>query len=337
MKNDPVKIAFFDTKSYDREFFDRENTDYGFEIKYFTSRLNQDTVRLCDGFSVVCAFVNDEIDRTVIEKLCDSGVKLIAMRCAGYNNVDLKAASGRIPVVRVPEYSPHAIAEHALALMLALNRKVHKAYNRVRDHNFSIAGLMGFDMYSKTVGVVGTGKIGKRTAEILKGFGMRVIAYDLYPDNDFARKAGIEYVELDKLYADSDIITLHCPLKKDNIHMIDSKSIKKMKDGVMIINTSRGQLIDAASLVDGLKSKKIGSAGLDVYEEESEYFFEDRSDEIIVDDLLARLTAFPNVIITSHQAFFTKEAISNIAAATLRSIKDFFAGKHLDNEIRNNN
>ena len=333
MSDNKIRIAFFDAKIYDQEFFNSENEKYGFEIKYFAPRLNPDTVKLCDGFDVVCAFVNDDVNGEVIDKLHKLGIELIALRCAGYNNVDLKAVKDKIHVVRVPKYSPHAIAEHSLALMLALNRKVHKAYNRVRDHNFSIAGLMGFDMNSKTAGIVGTGAIGKRTAEICRGFGMRVIAYDLYPDQSFAEKIGMEYVELDSLYAESDIISLHCPLCKDNFHMIDEESISKMKDGVMIINTSRGQLIDAAALVGGLKSKKVGSAGLDVYEEESEYFFEDRSDEIIVDDLLARLTAFPNVIITSHQAFFTKEAVTNIAATTMRNINDYFTSEKLENEV----
>jgi D-lactate dehydrogenase len=333
MNHNKVKIAFFDAKIYDREFFDKENERYDFEIKYFAPRLNSDTVKLCDGFDVVCVFVNDEVNGEVIDRLNEFGIKLIALRCAGYNNVDLKAVKDIIHVVRVPKYSPHAIAEHSLALMLALNRKVHKAYNRVRDHNFSIAGLMGFDMNSKTAGIVGTGAIGKRTAEICRGFGMRVIAYDLYPDRSFSERAGVEYVDINCLYAESDIISLHCPLCKDNFHMIDENSISNMKDGAMIINTSRGQLIDAAALVEGLKSKKIGSAGLDVYEEESEYFFEDRSDEIIVDDLLARLTAFPNVIITSHQAFFTKEAVTNIAAATMRNINDYFTSEKLENEV----
>jgi D-lactate dehydrogenase len=333
MNNENIKIAFFDAKQYDREFFDRENCKYGFDIKYFTPKLNSETVKLTENFNAVCLFVNDNVDAEALEKLYVNDVKLIAMRCAGYNNVDLQAVYDKIHVMRVPEYSPHAVAEHALALMLALNRKVHKAYNRVRDHNFSIAGLMGFDMYGKTAGIVGTGRIGKCTAEILRGLGMRIIAYDLYPDDDFAKKNDIEYVALDELYQNSDIISLHCPLNKDNIHMINTESISVMKDNVMIVNTSRGQLIDTVALVEGLKSRKIGAAGLDVYEEESEYFFEDKSDEIIVDDLLARLTAFNNVIITSHQAFFTEEAVCNIAATTLRNISDYFSGNKLENEI----
>lgn len=333
MKNTEVKIACFDAKNYDMEFLDRENKNYGYEIKYFPVRLSADTVELTKGYNTLCLFVNDAISAKVIDRIYENGVQLIAMRCAGYNNVDLHSAFKRVHVVRVPEYSPHAVAEHAAALILALNRKVHKAYNRVRDHNFSIAGLMGFDMYGKTAGIIGTGRIGKAMCEILHGFGMKILAYDLYPDSTLTLSCGVEYVELKELYRRSDIISIHCPLTKNNFHLINSDAVEQMKQGVILINTSRGQLLDTAALVDGLKNGRIGSAGLDVYEEESEYFFEDKSDEIMLDDLLARLTSFNNVIITSHQGFFTEEALANIAATTLRNIADYYENKPLKNEI----
>ncbi|MDD3494756.1 MAG: 2-hydroxyacid dehydrogenase [Dysgonamonadaceae bacterium] len=327
------KIAFFDTKSYDKTFFLEKNQQYGFEIKFYKSHLNKDNAILAKGADVVCIFVNAEVDANVIDILVENGVKLIALRCAGYNNVDLKAAKNRIKVVRVPAYSPHSIAEYTLALMLTLNRKIHRAYNRTREGNFALEGLMGFEMIGKTAGIIGTGKIGKIVAQILKSMGINVLAYDLYPDMEFAEKNGIRYASLDELYQNSDIISLHCPLTKETEYLINEDSIAKMKEGVMIINTGRGKLINTKDLIDGLKNKKIGSAGLDVYEEESDYFYEDHSDIVIDDDILARLLTFNNVIVTSHQAFFTKEALSEIARITLQNIQDFFDGKPLVNEV----
>ena len=332
-KNNKIRIAFFDAKTYDKDFFNRENENYGYEIKYFPVKLSADTAQLASGYNTICLFVNDDISAEVIDKIYENGVRLIIMRCAGYNNVDLHAAFNKIHILRVPEYSPHAVAEHAAALILALNRKVHKAYNRVRDNNFSIAGLMGFDMHGKTAGIIGTGRIGRIMGGIFRGFGMKIIAYDRYPDSAFASSHGVEYLELDELYRRSDIISVHCPLTKENFHMIDSAAINQMKPGVTLINTSRGQLVDTAALVKGLKSGRIGAAGLDVYEEESDYFFEDKSDEVMVDDLLARLTSFNNVIITSHQGFFTREALESIAATSLRNVADYYSGEALENEI----
>lgn len=328
-----IKIAVFDSKPYDIESFDSMNKNYNFNIKYFKNHLNEDTVSLTKGFDVVCVFVNDHLSKQIIDTLKENNIKLIALRCAGYNNVDLTAAYKKVHVVRVPAYSPYAVAEHAASLILTLNRKTHKAYYRTRDNNFNINGLLGFDMHGKTAGIIGTGKIGKILINILKGFGMHVLAADNYPDKVFAKEKNIKYVELEELYEKSDIISLHCPLTKETYHMIDEQSIKKMKPGVMIINSSRGQLIDTKALIDGLKSKKIGSAGLDVYEEESEYFFEDLSGEIVDDDVLARLLTFNNVLITSHQAFFTKEALENISTTTFNNIKDYFSNKELINEI----
>ncbi len=329
------KIAFFDTKSYDRQSFDMVNRDFNFGITYFEHRLNTNTVDLATGFDAVCVFVNDIIDKGVIKALVENKVGVIALRCAGYNNIDCKAAANSISVVRVPAYSPYAVAEHATALMLALNRKTHKAYYRTRDGNFSIKGLLGFDMHTKTAGIIGMGRIGRCLVSILKGFGMKILAFDAYPDNAYAKSAGIEYVSLKELYSNSDIISLHCPLIKETEHMINEKSINQMKDGVMLINTGRGKLIDAVALIKGLKRKKIGSAGLDVYEQESGYFFEDLSSEMIADDVLARLLTFPNVLITSHQGFFTVEALTRIATTTLNNLKEFFKGEKLTNEVCN--
>ena len=281
----------------------------------------------------VCIFVNDTADAAVIDTMVNNGVKLLALRCAGFNNVDLKAAKGKLPVVRVPAYSPYAVAEYSLALMLSLNRKIHRAYWRTRDGNFSLNGLMGFDMHGKTIGIIGTGQIAKILIRMLKGFGMRILAYDLYPDMKFAEEESFSYVSLDELYRESDIISLHCPLTDQTKYMIDKNSIDKMKEGVMIINTGRGQLINTNDLIEGLKEKKIMAAGLDVYEEEGEYFYEDKSDKIIDDDVLARLLSFNNVIVTSHQAFFTKEALHNIAETTLRNIDDFRHHRPLVNEV----
>ena len=328
-----IKIAFFDAKPYDIESFNTVNKDYGYEFKYFSNRLDSDTATLTKDFNAVSAFVNDTISDTVINKLLDNGVKFIALRCAGYNNVDLKSAYKRIHVARVPAYSPYAVAEHAVALIMTLNRKTHRAYNRVRDNNFTINGFLGFDMFGKTAGVIGAGKIGRILIKILRGFDMNVLVFDNYQDENFAKEMGVKFVDLDTLYKQSDIISLNCPMTKETYHMINSDSISKMKDGVMIINTGRGQLIDTKALIEGLKSRKIGCAGLDVYEEESEYFFEDFSHKIIGDDILARLMTFNNVLITSHQAFFTKEALGNIATTTMDNIRDYFDNKPLINEI----
>lgn len=327
------KIAFFDTKPYDKKTFSKVNASFGFDIVYYDVRLTAKTASLSNGCDGVCAFVNDTIDSEVIHMLVEYGIEIIGLRCAGYNNVDFKTAYNKIHVVRVPAYSPYAVAEHTVALMLSLNRKTHRAYHRTRDGNFSINGLLGFDMHDKTVGIVGTGKIGKCLISILKGFGMHVLAHDPYPDDAYAEETGVTYVPLDDIYKHSDIISLHCPLNKDTEDMIDARAIQQMKDGVMFINTSRGKLVDTQALIEGLKSGKIGYAGLDVYEEENEYFFEDKSHEPITDDMLARLLMFPNVFLTSHQGFFTKEALHNIAVTTLNNFKEFFNGGYLENEI----
>ena len=327
------KIAFFGAKPYDIASFDKVNEKYNYDIRYYKGHLNPNNVVLTQDTDAVCIFVNDTADAAVIDAMVDNGVKLLALRCAGFNNVDLKAAKGKLPVVRVPAYSPYAVAEYSLALMLSLNRKIHRAYWRTRDGNFSLNGLMGFDMHGKTIGIIGTGKIAKILIRLLKGFGMRILAYDLYPDMKFAGEEGISYVSLDELYRESDIISLHCPLTDQTKYMIDKDSIDKMKDGVMIINTGRGQLINTNDLIEGLKEKKIAAAGLDVYEEEGEYFYEDKSDKIIDDDVLARLLSFNNVIVTSHQAFFTKEALHNIAETTLQNIEDFRCHRPLVNEV----
>lgn len=329
-----VKVAFFDTKSYDESSFNKVNQKFGFDIKYFKGHLNINNVPLTKGMDVACIFVNAVVDAPVIDQLVANGVKVIALRCAGYNNVDLNAARNRIKVVRVPAYSPYAVAEHTLALMLTLNRKTHRAYNRTREGNFALSGLMGFDMHGKTAGIIGTGKIAKILIKTLRSMGLEVLAYDLYPDMDFAVREGIKYVSLDELYAGSDIISLHCPLTKETEYIINDEAISKMKNGVMMINTGRGKLIDTQALIKGLKSKKIGSAGLDVYEEESEYFFEDRSNRVMDDDVLARLLSFNNVVVTSHQAFFTQEALENIAETTLKNIQDFIEGRELVNEVK---
>ncbi len=330
----PIKVAFFDAKSYDRESFDQENKDSGIEIHYYKDRLTSNSVSMSKGMDAVCIFVNAECNAQVIDELVKNGVKLIALRCAGFNNVDLNAAKGRIKVVRVPAYSPHAVAEYAITLMLSLNRKVYRSVYRTREGNFKLKGLLGFDMYGKTAGIIGMGRIAKELITILKGFGMRIVAYDLYPDKGFAEKNGVKLVPLDEIYAESDIISLHCPLTEDTKFLINKTSIDKMKTGVMIINTGRGKLIKTEDLIEGLRNRRIGSAGLDVYEEEQNYFYEDRSDKMIDDDKLALLLMMPNVIITSHQAFFTKEAMHNIAQTTLQNIKDWAEGKELKNEVK---
>lgn len=317
-----MKLAFFDTKSYDIPGFDRYGIPAGVEIKYFEPNLNRDTVTLAAGFDAVCVFVNDTVDAVVVDKLYQLGVKAIVLRCAGFNNVDIKACEGKLRVFRVPAYSPHAVAEHAMALLLTINRRTHKAYIRTRDFNFSLQGLAGFDLYGKTVGIVGTGKIGRVFADICKGFGMKILAYDKFPNPD----AGLDYVDLPELFAQADIISLHCPLTEETHHLINVDTIAMMKKGVTIINTSRGALVDTEALINGIKEKKVGAACLDVYEEEGDFFYEDFSGHIVQDDKLVRLIAMPNVIVTSHQAFLTSEALDNIAATTVNNLTRFFSG-----------
>lgn len=317
-----MKLAFFDTKSYDIPGFDRYGIPAGIEIKYFEPNLNEDTASLAAGFDAVCVFVNDTVNAEVVEKLYQLGVKAIVLRCAGFNNVDIKACQGKLRVFRVPAYSPHAVAEHAMALLLTINRRTHKAYIRTREFNFSLQGLAGFDLYGKTVGIIGTGKIGKVFAEICKGFGMHILAYDKFPDLN----SGLNYVELPELFEKSDIISLHCPLTDETKHIIHSESIARMKKGVTIINTSRGGLINTEDLINGIKEKKVGAACLDVYEEEGDLFYEDFSGHIVQDDKLVRLIAMPNVIVTSHQAFLTNEALDNIAMTTVSNLTRFFSG-----------
>lgn len=328
------KVAFFDTKPYDKIYFDELKSKYGIEIEYFESKLSPRTAVMAKGSRGVVAFVNDDIGKETISVLKENGIEIIALRCAGYNNVDLNAAKDNIPVVRVPEYSPHAISEHAMALLLTLVRKTHKAYIRTRDYNFSLNGFVGFDLYGKTVGVVGTGKIGMTFVEMCRGMGMNVIAYDPKPSQGY-----LEYVPLEELFARSDVISLHCPLTSETYHLINNYSIKMMKDKVIILNTSRGALIDTEALIEGIRSGKVGGAGLDVYEEESEFFYEDLSESILKDDVLSRLIMMPNVLVTSHQAFLTHEALERIAEITLGNLKSCFDGERLENEIiiRKNN
>lgn len=321
------KIAFFDTKPYDKTWFDKLNP--GYAITYYDSKLNAGTAKLSAGCDAVCAFVNDDIGKDTVDALASAGVKLIAMRSAGYSNVDFKAAYGKIHVVRVPAYSPFAVAEHTMALLLTLNRKLHKAYNRTRDFNFSIAGFTGIDLNGKTVGVIGTGKIGRVFIDICRGFGMKVLAYDVYP----ATNSGIEYVTLEELFQKSDIISLHCPLTEQTRHILDAKAFAQMKRGVFVLNTSRGALIDSTALLDALNDGRVRGAGLDVYEEEAELFFEDFSGEIMHDDTLALLVSRPNVILTSHQAFLTEEALEAIARTTLENLDAYFADQPLVNEV----
>ena len=324
-----IRISFFDAKEYDKDSFNLANTDDMFEIKFFDTKLSEDTYKLAAGSDVVCIFVNDEVNKEVIDGLIQSGVKLIALRCAGYNNVDIEYAFGKIHIVNVPAYSPYAVAEHAMALLLTSVRRIHKAYIRTKDFNFSLNGLTGFDLHGKTIGVVGTGKIGRIFIDICRGFGMHVIAYDKFPAQD----SGITYVTLEELWERSDIISFHCPLTDENKHMVNSDTIKKMKKGVVLLNTSRGALIDSEALLEGIKIRQIGAACLDVYEEESDVFFHDFSGHIVADDTLARLISMPNVIVTSHQAFLTKEALTNIADTTCSNIEIFFKEGRCSNEV----
>lgn len=329
-----IKVAFFDTKEYDRKLFDEYNKNYGYEITYLESKLNSETAPLAEGFDAVCIFVNDVVDEKTIQILKKCGVKLIALRCAGFNNVDIKHMDKSIKVVRVPAYSPYAVAEHATALLLDLDRKIYKAYQRTKKYNFTLNGLLGFDIHGKTVGVVGTGKIGKCFINIMKGFGANVIAYDIYKDEAFAKEKDFKYVSLDELYEKSDVISLHCPLTEDNMKMINKNSIGKMKQGVVIINTSRGKLIDTSDLISELEKGKIGGLGLDVYEDEEEFFLNDMSNSYIRDKDLSTLLSMPNVVITSHQAFFTKEALNKIASDTCENIKDIFEKGECENEVK---
>lgn len=323
------KIAFFDAKPYDREWFDKINTD--FEIRYFEGRLRPENVKLAEGCRAVCAFVNDEINAKTVNALVDLKVEVILMRCAGYNNVALSAAEGKIKVLRVPVYSPYAVAEHTMGLILALNRKIPRAYIRTRDFNFSLVGLTGFDLHGKTAGVIGTGRIGRVFIDICKGFGMKVIAFDPHP----VEIEGVEYVLKDDLFRQSDIISLHCPLTRETRYVIDEEALALMKKSALIVNTSRGQLIDTEALLSALNEKRIGGAALDVYEEEGGLFFEDNSDKIVTDEVISMLVSRPNVIITSHQAFLTDEALRNIAEVTLKNFDDYVHGRELKNEVKN--
>lgn len=322
------KIAFFDTKPYDKEWFEKYRPD-NFDIKYFEGKLNSDSAVVAHGFDAVVAFVNDDIGEETIRVLTERGVKLLALRCAGYNNVDVGYARGKIPVVRVPGYSPYAVAEHAMALLLCLNRKIHRAFNRIREYNFSINGFTGWDLHGKTVGVIGTGKIGRIFMNICRGFGMNVIAYDMYP----VEGEDIKYVSLEQLFEESDVISLHCPLTEETDGMINEDSIRLMKRNVTIINTSRGGLIESEALLKALREERIRAAGLDVYEEETELFYEDKSNTIVKDEVLSLLVSMPNVLITSHQAFLTEEALSNIAQITIDNINQYLEHGRLQNEV----
>lgn len=323
------RICFFDTKPYDKLYFDVFAKKYGFEMVYCESKLNEKSVVLARGCDAVVAFVNDSVTAGVIRALQEMEISIIAMRCAGYNNVDFKEAYGKVHVVRVPAYSPYAVAEFTMGMFLMLNRKFHRAYNRIREYNFSLSGLLGTDFYGKTVGVVGTGKIGQVFMDICLGFGMQVLAYDPYP----REREGVRYVTFEEICRNSDMISLHCPLTKESYHIVDKEAIQNMKDGVVIVNTSRGALIDTSSLIEALKSGKVGAAGLDVYEEEGDFFYEDYSGEVMPDDELARLISMPNVLLTSHQAFLTEEALKNIAETTIENLRQYFAEEALPNEV----
>ena len=325
-----IKVAFYDTKEYDRPSFELYGKLHNVEYKFLETKLTEDTVELAKGCDAVCVFVNDTVNAAVIDRLYELGVKMIALRCAGYNNVDVRQAYRKIHVTHVPAYSPYAVAEHAAAMLLTSVRRIHKAYDRTRNFNFSINGLTGFDLHGKTVGVVGTGRIGRIFIDICKGFGMNVIAYDKFPAEGF----GINYISLDELFEKSDIISLHCPLTDATRHLVNAESIAKMKKGIVIVNTSRGALIDAEALLEGIKARKVGAACLDVYEEEADIFFEDRSGHILDDELLSRLISMPNVIVTSHQAFLTEEALNNIAETTVNNILSCFSNDGIcDNEL----
>lgn len=328
-----MKIAFFDTKPYDKPAFEKYGAEHGVKFKYFETKLNEDTVELAQGYDGVCVFVNDTVNAAVIDRLVEMGVNIIALRCAGFNNVDMKHAFGKVHVMRVPAYSPYAVAEHTMAMLLTSIRRIHKAYIRTRDFNFSLAGLTGFDLHGKTVGVIGTGRIGRVFIDICRGFGMKVLAYDKFPAEGLDNGDTIRYVSTDEIFEKSDIISLHCPLTEDTYHIIDESSLAKCRQGVVILNTSRGALVDAEALLAGIKSRKVGAACLDVYEEESDFFFEDYSGHIMEDDTLARLISMPNVIVSSHQAFLTVEALENIAETTVKNLVDFSTTQHCANEL----
>lgn len=329
------KIAFFDTRSYDKEAFTKENEKFGYEIDFFDFKLNEKTAFTAKGFDAVCVFVNDVVNADVISILKNCGIKIILLRCAGFNNVDLAAAEkADIEVVRVPAYSPHAVAEHGAALLLSLTRHIPQAYLRTKTVNFNIEGLTGRDLFGLTAGVFGTGKIGQCMADILKGFGMKVICYDPFPNEKWAKEKGFSYVDIDTIFKESDVLSFHCPLTDETYHIVNHDNMKKMKSDAVIINTGRGALIDTKALVHALKHKHIGGAALDVYEEESAFFFKDCSAEIIADDVLARLLTFPNVLITGHQAFLTTTALSNIAEVTLNNFSSFLSGKELVNKVQ---
>ncbi len=328
-----MRIAFFDTKPYDKASFDKYANENDIKIKYFETKLTEDTASLAQGYDAVCVFVNDNVNSVVIDKLVEYGVGIVALRCAGFNNVDLKYAYDKVHVLRVPAYSPYAVAEHAMAMLMTSIRRIHKAYIRTRDFNFSLSGMTGFDLHGKTVGVVGTGRIGRVFIDICRGFGMKVLAYDKYPYAGLADGENIRYVELDELFEKSDIISLHCPLTEDTYHIIDEESIQQCKKGVILINTSRGALVDAEALLNAIKARKVGGACLDVYEEEADFFFEDYSGHILDDDILARLISMPNVIVTSHQAFLTEEALMNIAETTIKNIVEFATHNKCSNEL----
>lgn len=325
------KIAFFSTQPYDKAFFNKYNSDFGFELDFFETQLNPQTVALIEECEIVCVFVNDIVSEAVIKQLAEKKVKIIALRCAGFNNVDLEVAKKyNLKVCRVPAYSPQAVAEHAMAMILTLNRKTHKAYNRVREQNFSLNGLLGFDLFGKTIGIIGTGNIGKAFAKIALGFGCKVLAYDIVTNDEMVND-GVSFVDLEEIFKSSDIISLHCPLNDQTKHVINTTSISFMKDNVMIINTSRGGLIETSSVIEGLKEGKIGYLGIDVYEQEEKLFFRDLSADIIQDDAIQRLMSFPNVLVTAHQAFFTNEALTQIARVTFNNIKSLLT----DNDIEN--
>jgi D-lactate dehydrogenase len=325
-----ITTAVFDTKPYDRDSLQHASGGANLEWRFLEFRLSRETAALARNAPAVCVFVNDQVDRPCLEALATQGVKLVALRCTGFNNVDLDAAKALgIMVTRVPVYSPHAVAEHAIALLLTLNRKVHRAFNRVREMNFSLHGLVGFDLHGKTAGIVGTGKIGRIVAQILRGFGMRVLAFDPFPNPDWAAQQGVEYVDAPSLAGLSDVVSLHIPLTPETKHLIRRETIDRMKPGVILINVSRGALIDTTALIEALKSGRLGGVALDVYEEEEGIFFEDLSGEVLQDDELARLLTFPNVLITSHQAFLTREALSDIARTTVNNLEALAAGRPL--------
>ena len=328
-----MKLVLFDAKKYDKDYFDLYSRDTEIEISYIEDKLTEKTSHMAKGYDAVCVFVNDVVNKEVIDKLCEYGIKLVVLRCAGYNMVDVKYAKGKITIVRVPAYSPNSIAEISTGMILTLTRKLHQAILKTRSYNFSLEGLVGFDLVNKTVGIIGTGKIAQQFIKILSGIGMNILAYDLFPNYDIEKSLGLKYVDLDTIYKDSDVISLHCPLTKDNFHMINEESINKMKDGVIILNTARGALIDTKALIKGIKSKKIYGAALDVYENEEKYFFNDCSKIGVDDEILKELISLENVMLFSHQAYLTKEALTSIAIVSLNNIQSFLKGELLKNEV----